>query len=161
MTIGAIAGSEHTNQGEAPSAFRQVEIVRRFYEAFAEGAVSELFFLTREDVDLGAPMAFGLPMGGRCRGRSQLAAFFELLRGAVAVTHFEVRDVVERGDVVLVSGAASGFAPRTGRAFETGWTHVFTMRGGRIARLRAFFDRNAVAGAFSRASTHKPTQRAA
>lgn len=137
------------------------ELVRKFYEAFADGAVSELFFLTREDVDLSAPMAFGLPMGGRCRGRAQLGAFFELLAASLRLTHFEVRDVVERGDVVVVSGAASGFVPRTGRTFETGWTHVFTLRGGRIARLRAFFDRNSVAGAFSRDTGRRSVRRAA
>lgn len=125
------------------------QVVRKFYEAWSDGNVVELFCAVREDVDLCAPMAFGLPMGGRCRGRAQLEGFFRLVRDGIELSHFEVREVVERGDVVVVLGASSGVVRHTGRSFSTTWAHVFTVQQGRIARVRVFFDRGVVAEALS------------
>jgi ketosteroid isomerase-like protein len=139
------------------------EVVESFYEAWREGAVTELYFLVREDVDIAAPMAHGVPMGGRCRGRAQIAAFVQVLRGAVDLAQFDVAQVFASGDVVVVMGFVEGVVRDTGRPFETGFTHVFTIRGGHVARLRVFFDRS-VADAFATApspSPHRKPRRAA
>lgn len=117
------------------------DVVKKFYAAWAEGSIVELFCTVREDIDLCAAMAFGLPMGGRCRGRAQLEGFFRSLREGVRVTRFEMTEVIERGDVVVVLGGLEGAVKQSGRTFATSFAHVFVVEKGRIARVRGFFDR--------------------
>ncbi len=133
--------------GRQVEAMSNTDVVKKFYAAWAEGSIVELFCTVREDIDLCAAMAFGLPMGGRCKGRAQLEGFFRSLRDGVKVTRFEMTEVVERGDVVVVLGGLEGTVKHTGRAFATSFAHVFVVEKGRIARVRAFFDRGVVAQA--------------
>ena len=61
---------------------------------------------------------------------------------------FGPQEFIAQGDKVVALGQARSMAKSTGRAIETDWVHLFTLRSGKITEVRGFEDTAAVAAAF-------------
>src|SRR5207253_1993916 len=108
------AGATMIMSGRAVQPMTNAEVVKKFYAAWAEGSIVELFCTVREDIDLCAAMAFGLPMGGRCRGRAQLEGFFRSLRDGVDVAPFAAFSIA-----FPAAGCAGKLSPTDGPSAAT------------------------------------------
>ena len=53
---------------------------------------------------------------------------------------FEPREFVAQGDMVVALGYERSLIKPTGRTIEQEWAHVYTLRDGKIAKLRVFED---------------------
>lgn len=81
-----------------------------------------------------------LPWAGRRRGREQVADYFRQL---AATSHFHpMQDVVftAAGDRVVAEGRNHNTARATRRPYEHEWVMIFTIRDGKIARFRHYYD---------------------
>lgn len=97
----------------------------------------------RDDVDWQGPVSQhtgSLPWAGRRRGREQVADYFRQL--ATTSQFHPMEDVVftAAGDRVVAEGRNRNTARATGRPYEHEWVMVFTIRDGKIAQFRHYYD---------------------
>lgn len=114
--------------------------VRKVYDAFGRGDVPAILGLIADDVDwefVGSP---GLPYAGRRRTKQEVGQFFADVGRADDVQVFEPREYIEMGDHVTVLGWEKSRALDSGKSFESEWIHLFTLKGGKVARWRGFFN---------------------
>lgn len=126
------------------------QVVYRLYEAFGQGDIQGILDTLSEDVDwlfVGRPE--DVPFAGQRRGHEQMKEFFGIVGETVAeIYEFGPREVMSFDDKVLVLGHERVRVRATDRVFETDWAHLFTVREGRITRLREFYDTATMAEAF-------------
>lgn len=118
-----------------------VRLVKEGYAAFSRGDIPGLLDRLAEDVEwvLHAPRG-AEPAGGSCRGKAAVADWFGVLGKNYEFQSFSPGEFFASGDKVVVLGHEAYTARPTGRRHEQDWAHVFTVRGGRIARFEAFYD---------------------
>lgn len=88
-----------------------------------------------------------LPWAGTVRGRDALPRWFETLGGAMRYDQFEPRGYIAQGDEVVMIVDAKGVARATGRPFHSEVVRIFTLRDGKVARVRSYYDTHAYVAA--------------
>ena len=66
--------------------------------------------------------------------------FFDLVAETENFSEFSPKDFHAAGDLVFVLGHYAGVVKKTGRTFACDWVHVFTVRGGKVAKFREYSD---------------------
>jgi ketosteroid isomerase-like protein len=89
-----------------------------------------------------------VPTAGVRKGPDAVADFFRLLSESVAFTKFEPREFFAQGDKVVVLGFYSATSIATGRAFESEWVMVFTVKNGKVTEFKEFNDSAQLNAAF-------------
>ena len=92
-----------------------------------------------------------IPWAGTRHGREGVVEFFSLIGETLEIVQFEPREFVSQGDTIVVLGYERSLVKPTGRTFEQEWAHVYTLRNGKIARVRLFEDTAAQVAAFGAA----------
>ncbi len=119
---------------------RNIETVKRIYEAFGRGDVAAILEPLRHDIDWDYSNVSEVPWLRRRQGREEVAGFFQALAEGLEITRFDVKEVFgspdERVVVVLVDVRARARA--TGRPIEEDdEIHVWRFDdAGRIVRFR-------------------------
>jgi len=142
--LGDIVGPADVLMGEAlvstTAEDRNLEIVRDGYEAFGRGDIQAVLAVYDDQITWQTPGPPELPLAGTRRGIAQVAQFFQLLSDMLDITRFEARQFIARGDQVIVIGDDTARVKATGRSVESRWTHVFTLRDGKIVAFEEFND---------------------
>ncbi len=128
---------------------QNVEVVQRTYEAVGRGDVPAVLDLLTDDVEWVFQGPSTIPFAGTRRGREGAEEFFSLVGKTLEFEQFEPREIVAQGDTVAVVGHERSLIKSTGRRFEQEWAHIYTLRGGKIARFWAFEDTATLAGALN------------
>lgn len=81
-----------------------------------------------------------LPWAGTWRGREGLIRQTELLHAGLAYTEFELLQIFADADDDVVISRAGGHAKATGRSFSLETARVFTLRDGKVRRVRTYSD---------------------
>jgi ketosteroid isomerase-like protein len=81
-----------------------------------------------------------IPFAGTRHGREGVVEFFSLLGESLEFEQFELREFVAQDDRVVVVGFERNLIKATGRTFEQEWVHDFTLRDGKISKVRSFED---------------------
>jgi uncharacterized protein len=115
-------------------------VVRQFYEALGSGDMPAVLDLLSEDVEWVYQGPPAIPFAGTRHGREGVAEFFSVLGETLEFERFEPREFVAQGDRVVVVGFERNLIKSTGRAFEQEWVHDFTLREGKISKVRSFED---------------------
>jgi ketosteroid isomerase-like protein len=148
-------GRDHRNPQPATRHFHssdngnQVQVVQELYAAFGRADMPAILDLLDEAVDcyfVGRPQDF--PFAGQRQGHAQMVDFFATIAATCDVLEFGPHEVMALGDHVLVLGHEQVRIKATGRIFATDWAHLFTVRAGKVVRLREFYDTAAMAEAF-------------
>lgn len=139
------------------SAQENRQIVIEGYRDYQNGNIQGLLDRYHEDAEWSAPESELLPFSGNFHGKSGIAQFFAKLDASVQTIRFEPRQFIAEGDKVVVIGEASWLAKPTGRAYDSSWVHVFTLRDGKVARLEAFYDTAASERAFQPGQPGQPS----
>lgn len=124
-------------------------VVLRLYTAFGQGDMPGILDTLAEDVDwlfVGRPE--DVPFAGHRHGHDQMREFFGIVGETVEPLEFGPREIMAFEDKVLVLGHERVRVRATDRVFETDWAHLFTLRDGKISRLREFYDTATLAEAF-------------
>ncbi len=88
-----------------------------------------------------------LPFAGTWRGLDGVAEFQRHLRETMKYEKTELQEYIVDGDQVAAIFKGIGHAVKTGRPFESLILRLYTLRSGKIIRVRNFFDTAAYAAA--------------
>ena len=121
-------------------------VVRTVYSGFNTGDIDAVVALVTDDFVL-EDVAQGLTFRGPAGGREWLSAW----RTAVPDSLTEITSLIEQGDWIATEHTGrgthtgplrtpAGELPPTGRPIELRFAEIFELRGGKIARLRAYWD---------------------
>jgi uncharacterized protein len=131
------------------SAEENAQVVQQLFGAYACGDMQAMLALLADDVvweEPGPPEL--LPLAGMRRTREQVASWFALLDELEDVLEFEARQFIPDEDQVVVLGNERVRVRSTSRVYVNEWAMVFTVRDGRIARMRAYHDTAAMVAAY-------------
>ena len=127
------------------------QLVHQAYQHFKNADIQSVLGLLSEDVEWTLFEIEGVPFSGTRRGPERVGEFFSQVFDTEEVLHFEPRELVAQGDKVVALGNYAWRVKSTGLEYETDFVHVFTVRGGKVARYQEFMD-TAVVGAAYRGS---------
>ncbi|HEY2344761.1 MAG TPA: nuclear transport factor 2 family protein [Xanthomonadaceae bacterium] len=116
------------------------EIVQQAYEAFGRNDMAAMGELIAENVDWEFVGDAKLAYAGRRTTREQALQFFADIPKSDTIHAFEPREFIEAGEHLTVLGWEDSTAVDTGKRFQSEWTHVFTVKDGRVTRWRGFFN---------------------
>jgi ketosteroid isomerase-like protein len=125
-----------------------VQVVQDLYAAFGRGDMAGMLALLDEDVDWyfnGRPQ--DIPFAGHWQGHTRMADFFQTVTTTCDILEFGPDEVLIFGNHILSLGYERVRVKTTGREFESNWAHLFTVKEGRIIRLREFYDTAAMVDA--------------
>ncbi len=126
-----------------------LDLVRAIYQAFAHGDLPTVLSHFHDDAIwhvVGDPRQ--VAFFGRREGKAAMTDFFVSLAGLVEALDCMPKAFDAFGEQVLVLGSDSGTVRATGRRYKTDWAQLFTLREGRVAQFREFYDTAAIALAF-------------
>jgi len=123
------------------------------YQLFAAGDIKGLLERFNNDAEMINPDSDYLPIGGSYHGTKEIAEFFLKLNETTQCTYLEPLTMVQEGDTVVVTGESNWIARSTGVPYDNPFVHVFTMQGGKIASIRAYYDTSKLEHALHPATT--------
>lgn len=132
---------------------KNIEVVKRGYDAFGSGDIPALLELFAEDIKWRAPRIEGAPYAGSYDGREVVGDFFSKLGESEDFSNFEPREFIAQDDKVVVLGSMTAMVKDTGREYTSEWVHIFTMHDGKVAGFLEFLDTAAASKAFQKAAT--------
>ena len=133
-----------------------LDLVREFFDAFAEGDVE------RADAVFDEGCAFVMPMGPMTKAEHRMMGLG--FKAALPDSHMEIDHVVDNGDEVFVEGRFvgtqtgdlptpdGGAIPASGNKLELGFADYFKATGGKIVEHRTYFDQATMLGQLTSAS---------
>jgi ketosteroid isomerase-like protein len=100
-----------------------------------------------------------LPWAGTFRGLGALRRWTEILREHAQYERFEPTQYICDDDEVVVVIRADGHMRSTGRSFASELVRIFTVRDGKVVRVRTWYDTAAYARALYPLGVPEPTPR--
>src|SRR5918994_256517 len=117
-----------------------VEVVREMNEALNLGDYAAALSALASDVEWNAPS--GVSIGEEVyRGHDAVRKGFALWLDAWEMYRFEAAEILDHGDHVVVSGTQTGRGRGSGVEIKLQTFNVFTLRNGKVVRMRNFDDR--------------------
>ena len=123
-----------------------VQLVKDFFAAMGSDNEQNLLALVAEDLEWIIP-GKGWPLAGTHRGHAKLVAVLQKASEEVEITYPKPPEFFAQGDRVLVVGVATGKIKATNRQFKDDWVFDFTVRDGKVAKIREYIDTQALAEA--------------
>jgi uncharacterized protein len=115
------------------------EVVRRVFDVLNEKGVEAALDLIDEDVEaVIGPEVSAEP--DVYRGHDGVRRYFAGFGGAFEDVRFEILDLAEEGDSVIVETSLKGRGVASGLEMDLRTVGVWQLREGRVARLEAFPD---------------------
>lgn len=122
------------------------QLVKAFFAAVGSGDKQRLLSLVAEDIEWIVP-GQDWPLVGTHRGHVGLADLLRKASEEVEMTYPEPPEYVAQGDRVMVVGVASGKIKATDKSFKDDWVFAFTVRNGKVTKIREYIDTQALARA--------------
>jgi ketosteroid isomerase-like protein len=111
------------------------QVVTQAYDAFSRGDIPSLLELVADDVRWEVPEI--VPQGGSFEGREGVDEFFAGIAREWPELKVEIEELIAEGDNVVAVGRAKGRL-NDGHEVAYGFTHVFTIADGKVARFREY-----------------------
>ena len=118
-----------------------IALVQSLYAAFKRGEIAPIIAAMAPDVDWrvnGDRKDF--PTLGAWKGTKQVEKFFQTVAEHQQVKDFSPRDFHTADGKVFVLGHYVWTIKKTGRTVASDWTHIFTIRNGKVAAFLEFND---------------------
>ena len=126
-----------------------LDVVQDVYGAFGRGDIPGLLAMLTEDVAWGVEgRAQDYPTFGARQGRQGALEFFQAMGGTEDISRFEPQAFHAAGDTVAVEGRIAVTLKTNGKSLDYAWLHLFTVRDGKIARFKEFYDTAQVVEAY-------------
>jgi len=129
-----------------------VKVVQQMFAAFGQRNLPAVLTTLSDDVDWQSPVRRTEPgeisWAKPRHSREEVANYFKELLEKVQPERLETLDLTAQGDRVVVEGKNRGTVRSTGRTYEHDWVMVFTLRQGKIARFRHYYDTADIVVAF-------------
>jgi len=116
-------------------------VVQEVYGAFGRGDIPGLLAMLTEDVVWAVEGREGdYPTFGTRYGPSGALEFFQALGATEDITGFDVNSLHPSGDTVLGQGRISLTLKTNGKSLAYDFVHVFTVRDGKVASFKEYYD---------------------
>jgi ketosteroid isomerase-like protein len=119
---------------------QNVKVVQDAYAAFGRRDIEALIGMMSNDIDWLTLGPKELPMSGPRRGKPEVQKFFQQVEESWNFERFEPREFIAQGETVVALGFYGGTAKTTKRTFACEWSHVFTVRNGKVTKFREYTD---------------------
>jgi ketosteroid isomerase-like protein len=119
-----------------------VEVVRRSLAAFNDGDYEASLSHFAPDAEWEHNVGLGTPMEGTYRGHAALRDFWNRLFEAFEDAYYEIEELRDLGDEVLILGRLSTRGRASGAAVDTPFGAIADFREGVVVRQRFFMDRS-------------------
>ena len=110
------------------------------YRLFKDGDIASLLERYHDDAEWVGPESDIVPFAGCYHGKPGIAQFFQKLGDSSQATRFDIRECIAEGDKVVAIGEATWVVRASGRSYNVPWTHIFTLRDGKVARFESIYD---------------------
>jgi ketosteroid isomerase-like protein len=127
---------------------RNVAVVQRLYEAFAQRDIPAIISALDPEVVWGEPENPFNPAAGTRFGHEGFLEWLKIGQASEDIVALEVRQFLSGEDCVAAVGNTRCVAKATGKTYETDFVHLVTLKNGRIIGFQEFFDTFAAAEAF-------------
>jgi uncharacterized protein len=118
-----------------------VTFVQSLYAAFGRGDIASIIAGLTPDVDWSLTgRRQDYPLFGAWKGSGEVQKFFRGVSELQETLEFLPREFIAADDQVVVLGHYAWKIRKTGRTVAVDWVHVFTIRGGKVAKFREFTD---------------------
>jgi uncharacterized protein len=118
-----------------------VGLIQSLYAAFARGDIDSVVASTTSDVVWGLDgREQDMPFLRRFEGPQGVRQFFQVLAEVHEITSFTPREFYADADKVFVIGGYSWIMKPSGRAGESEWVHIWTIRNGKVSAMRSLND---------------------
>jgi uncharacterized protein len=118
-----------------------IGLIQSLYAAFGRGDVASIVASTTPDVVWGLDgRPQDMPLLRKFNGQAGVQEFFKVLAETHDITSFTPEEFYADADKVFVLGRYSWIMKPSGRAGESEWLHVWTIRNGKISGLRSLND---------------------
>lgn len=123
---------------------RNVEIIRRMYDAWLAQDLDTVFETFDEDIELNPdPEATWVGVGAVYRGHEGMRSYMAAVYEAFEDYRPEVEELIDVGDRVLTLAIEHGRGRGSGAEVESNRTaHLWIMRSGRAVRLDLYLERD-------------------
>lgn len=126
-----------------------IGLIQSLYAAFGRGDVDTIVAAGTPDVTIGLDgRSTDAPILGHHKGHAGMRDFFRILAETHDITSFTPQEFYADADKVFVIGRYGWIMKPSGRAGESDWLHVWTIRNGKIAVLRSLNDTALLAEAY-------------
>ncbi|MFL6674281.1 MAG: nuclear transport factor 2 family protein [Massilia sp.] len=125
-----------------------IDLVRQCYDDFLRGDIPQVLSHFAQDIDWELTAVESIPFTGKRRGLDQVAGFFREMNELQEFRDFRPLEFIAQGDRVVVLGHYRVAVKATGAEFDSDWTHVFTIDGGKFVKFREFSDTHKAALAY-------------
>lgn len=131
-----------------------VQVVQQMFAAFGQGNLPAVLDTLAENVYWQSPVtrtvSREISWARPRHSREEVATFFKELLEGVQPERMETLEFTVQGDRVIVEGKNRGTVKSTGHTYEHDWVMVFTLREGKIVKLRHYYDTADILVAFQR-----------
>lgn len=126
-----------------------VKLVRATMDQFMKtGSPESLLSAITEDAVIKAVIPEGTPLSGEFRGRDGFLRYLTALNEVMEILEVETTDITASADRVVMLGSEKARVRRTGKLLDCEIATVFTVRGGKIARMVALADMTPIVDAY-------------
>ena len=123
-----------------------VDIIKRLYQAFAEGDMDSISALIDPAVEW--IESDGIPYGGVFHGyEAVLNGVFAKIGSEWDNFTAEVDQFIDAGDIVVTLGTDSGIYKATGKKMQAPTASIWTLKNGKVIKFRQYIDTLAVTNA--------------
>lgn len=130
-----------------------VRLVKTTMEAFMTAGLEPLLAAITDDAAIKAIIPDGTPISGEFRGRDGFVRYLTALNEVMEILHVETTDITASADHVVMLGHEQARVRRTGELLDCEVATVFTLRGGKIARMVALADMTPIVDAYRTEAT--------
>jgi uncharacterized protein len=116
-----------------------IEVVRRCYEDYLSGDIEAALAAFDPEVSFELEL---MPEGEAFRGREGVDEAMRTWREMFDDWRFEIEEMIDAGDRVLVLGTEFGRGKGSGVEIEQPRFNVWWLRNGRVVRYRSYLDRD-------------------
>ena len=126
-----------------------VRLVKTTMEALmSAGSPEPLLAAITEDAIIKAVIPDGTPISGEFRGREGFLRYLAALNEVMEILEVQTTDITASADHVVMLGSEKARIRRTGKLLDCEIATVFTLRGGKIARMVALADMSPIVEAY-------------
>jgi ketosteroid isomerase-like protein len=140
------SANEPTTHAAGETARRNVEIVKRAYDALRRRDLDEIFSLFSPEIEI--EQSDEIPWGGHYKGHDEARVFFGKLTQAIT-SSVALEAFIDSGDRVIVLGRTQGTANASGKRFDVPVAHVWTLENGLVVRAQYNIDNPTMLAALS------------
>lgn len=135
-----------------------VDLLRKAYDAFASGEIGSVLDVMTDDIQVVPAENSLFYRGAPYSGKQEILEKIFAPTGADWDGYWiDVEKLHDVGDIIVMQGRYRGTYKATGRTTDAQVVHIWTVRGGKLAKLEQYVDtagmRDVVAGGASTATS--------